>query len=304
MISQGNRYDWDTSRHPETETLQVGFFPNGVNGEQLDYENPTVSYDNGPMTCDFSLTCDGTRKINCTLFVTVNGYIQPFRVENGGEEQTSYTIPVKEEDFQKISLTIDRPVYLSSEHPSYVAIHLLANYDELLENESDEGSYSLSVYEFFRISPVSSDLATKEFPPSASAEEVGAVQNGLPDEAVGYNGISYGVVRDEDQTGMPSFKRWMKNDSSENYRLALQQEAGRYRTILLRDGQLVEAFGGKSYLDWESSGLGNYWEVPISPDVLGKGSHIYYAVTYCLDIMNGDTVQCPFLVTEPYTIVV
>src|SRR5699024_7376320 len=133
--------NWQTSQNPEEETLQIVFRPNDVNGERLDYENPVVSYQQKPLTCDFSLNCDGTRKINCTLFITINGYIQPFRVENGSQEQTSYTIPVEEEDFQKISLTIDHPVYLSSEHPSYVVFHVLANYDKLLEHESDGDNY-------------------------------------------------------------------------------------------------------------------------------------------------------------------
>ncbi len=308
------RYPWASSggdssmSAPKTETLSVGFFPAEINGKTLDPTSPTVSYEGTPLKCTYNLQHQGSRPVQLTMLITVNGILQPFRMENDTQSQTSYTIPVEEHFFEKITFFIDDPVNLSADKTSYVTIHILANYDDLLDGEEDNVLYNLSVYQWFLIPPVEPQwIADAEEPQIASLDQIEAKQNVVPKAVNEEYPSCRGIFQENlffDQEGNPAMPQYLTCDSEKQIYLALwQNKSGRYRTLILQDGKPLAAFAGDYYLDWETSGPEQDWEIPLSSDLLTSGKHNYYAITYDLDALEQGLGEWVHTVDPPYTIV-
>ncbi len=292
--SQG-RYEWASSASEgESSEVDPTFMNNtcslkliSINGEDILEANSIVSYDGTPLKFRYKFTRTGDIPVNTTVFFTINGVIQPFRLEEE-EERTLYQFESPENTSIRPVFYIDQPLILSTSQPSLLVVHFLSNYDYQLDQPSYNSVICSEIFchQYLKAEEKSPDLELQL--DTVSLEQLDYRMEEIPfdDEQQVYTPY-YGIFQNNlsFMNHMFQFEYYMEGTPEDTFYLALSKDEGSYRTVILQDGEPIPAFGGKTYLDWNSAGKDQGIEVQLDSSAFEEGSHNYYALTTRTDII-------------------
>ena len=263
-----NRYDWTESSQASTSrNTNLYLTVNEVNGEQLPGDN-VATYEGGEVSVRVTFTQSGVAEADAGLLVFLDGIPQEIQV---GEEPAGllhrFTLgrSAQEKTFRFTPGTV-RP----GERVNLVVVGLLG-YTLPSSSSLDALNPSRPVGAALVGLLADGSLEAKterEFTPTAPAFSGGEYYAGYlgGDEAL-HGDPSYDYVT-YDPGNLPE---WY---------LPLAAEPGRYRTVLLLDGEPAPAFGGEYVLDWESGQSGDGYVFPLDLSFLpDQGTHNLQAIT-------------------------
>ncbi len=312
--SQG-RYDWAFSETEESSEIDPFFFsmnifldPVLINGEDTTEANPIISYDGSPLELRYSYTHKSEIPVNVTVLFTINGVIQPFRLEGEEEQRTFYQFEALEMTNVRPAFYIDQPLILSSSEPSLVMTHFLANYDYPIDQPSHDPVICLEAFSPVYVQAEESSSPTK---PQLDIVPLEQLEYHIEDlsfmeEEQKHSPFShYGIFQNELPlvSNQFQFEYYIEGSSEDAFYLALCKDEGSYRTVILKDGEPIPAFDGKTYLDWNSAGQNQGIQVKLDSSAFEESPHNYYALTTRIDtIPSAQPVAFDEMASKPMTI--
>ncbi|GAA6396823.1 hypothetical protein [Solibaculum mannosilyticum] len=314
--SQG-RYEWASSaREGESSEVDPTFMdstcflkPISINGEDILESNSIVSYDGTPLKLRYSFTRTGDIPVNTTVFFTINGVIQPFRLEEEEEERTLYQFESPESTNIRPVFYIDQPIIVSSSQPSLLMVHFLSNYDYQLDQSSYKPISCIETFHHIYIKAEEESSVPELQLDTVSLEQVEYRAEEIyfsDEEQMDIFYYHYGIFKNELPlvSDMFQFEYYMEGTPEDTFYLALSKDEGSYRTVILQDGEPIPAFGGKTYLDWNSAGKDQGIEVQLDSSAFEEGTHNYYALTIPTHIIpSAEDVVYDAMASKPVTIV-
>jgi hypothetical protein len=234
---------------------------------------PKVTYSGKALRYYYDVTNYSSAAKTVYIYIDVNGYIQPFKVDGEAQDGMDYTFSLPAHSEKKVGIRFT-PIYSDDKKESFIQIRsniqntgLTIDFASSTNNvDAPVDLYLLSKDKSYDVEPkIKSDTNIKEYDLSTDEPDIFYVMkptNGVFDWE---NGTTTIFSKDDQLCVVTSGEENLKNMMKD------ELECIGYLTI---DDRLVKAFDGGYYVDWTMK-KGKYYEIPFDKAAMPKNLGVH-----------------------------